>query len=75
MVVFSQSNIVKWSIKRADFPKLVNRFKIGSVLPPTSVAGESFLKFDAQYTGVEQVDVEDWFVYKDWGLGAIRASL
>jgi len=66
MVVFSQGSIVKWSKRSEDFPKLVNKFKIGGSLPPTSVAGESFLKSDAQYTGIEPVDLEDWFVYKSW---------
>ncbi|HEX5152800.1 MAG TPA: ImmA/IrrE family metallo-endopeptidase [Parafilimonas sp.] len=66
MVVFSEGNVVKWSVRSDDFPKLVNKFKISGPLPPTSVAGESFLKSNAQYTGIEQVDLEDWFVYKGW---------
>ena len=66
MIVFSENNLVKWSVRSEDFPKLANKFKNGSHLPPTSVAGEFFLKENAQYTGIEQVDLEDWFVYSNW---------
>lgn len=66
MVVFSQDNVVKWSYRSENFPKVVNKFKKGGPLPPTSVAGESFLKRNARYTGVEPVDFEDWFIYNDW---------
>lgn len=69
MIVFSQNNQVKWSFRSHDFPKLANRFKRGDPVPPTTVAGESFIKSNAQYTGVEQIDLEDWFEYRGWEPG------
>lgn len=69
MVVFSQENNVKWSQRSVDFPKLAQKFKIGGALPPSTVAGESFRKTDAQYTGVEKIDLEDWFEYRGWEPG------
>jgi hypothetical protein len=69
MVVFSQGNQVKWSLRSHDFPKLVNKFRNEGPLPPSTVAGESFLKANAQYTGVEKVDLEDWFEYRGWEPG------
>jgi len=69
MVVFSQENKVKWSQRSTDFPKLAQKFKVGGSLPSSTVAGESFLKVNAQYTGVEKVDLEDWFEYRSWEPG------
>lgn len=64
MIVFSEGNKVKWYYRSHDFPDLANRFRIGDQLPPTSVAGESFLKANSKYTGIEFVDIEDWFYNK-----------
>jgi Zn-dependent peptidase ImmA (M78 family) len=66
MIVFSKDNIVEWSYRSDRFPKVANKFKKGKPLPPTTVAGESFLKQNAKYTSVETLDFEDWFIYKDW---------
>ncbi|MBT31787.1 MAG: hypothetical protein CMO01_19180, partial [Thalassobius sp.] len=48
-----------------DFPKYPFRFKVGSKLPPTTVAGESFTKEDAKYSEIETVYIEDWFFAKN----------
>jgi Zn-dependent peptidase ImmA (M78 family) len=66
MVVFSENGIVKWITKSPDFIKLRVKCKAGSAVPPTSVVGESFLKRNARYTGVEKVDLEDWFYQGEW---------
>jgi hypothetical protein len=71
MVVFSQGNEVKWTMRSEDFPKVANKFKRGGPLPPTSVAGEAFLKSDAKYTTVESVDLEDWFENRGWVPGPL----
>ena len=60
-VVISRDNIVRWFLRSKDFPKYPFRFKVGSTLPPTTVAGEYFTKKDAKYSTVERVYVEDWF--------------
>ena len=64
MIVFSQNNVVKWYTRSPDFPALANRFQVGGALPPTTVAGESFLKSNVRYITVELVDLEDWFYYR-----------
>lgn len=64
MVVFCEGNRAKWYSKSADFPDLAHKFRVGGELPPTSVVGESFLKSNAQYTSVEEVDLEDWFYWR-----------
>jgi len=61
LVTFCENNRVKWYSKSQDFPVLAHRFKVGEAPPPTSVLGESFLKSDAQYTSIQNVDLEDWF--------------
>jgi Zn-dependent peptidase ImmA (M78 family) len=66
MIVFSRNNIVEWSIRSDQFPKVPNKFSRGGSIPSTTVAGESFLKANARYTSVETVDFEDWFVFKNW---------
>lgn len=66
MVVFSENGIVKWMTKSPDFIKLRVKCWQGLPVPPTSVVGESFLKRDARYTGVEKVDLEDWFHPAEW---------
>lgn len=64
LVIFCENNRVKWYSKSPGFPLLAHRFKVGEAPPPTSVLGESFLKSNAQYTSVEDVDLEDWFYDK-----------
>lgn len=66
MIVFSQDNTVKWAKRSERFPKVANKFKVGGSLPPTSVAGESFLKRDAKYTTAESVSLDDWFEDRGW---------
>jgi hypothetical protein len=61
-----RDNIVQWSFRSENFPKVPNNFKRGESVPPTTVAGEAFLKSNARYTTVEAVDFEDWFIYKNW---------
>jgi Zn-dependent peptidase ImmA (M78 family) len=63
--VISKDNIVKWYAQTKDFPKWPFKFKVGSTLPPTSVAGEFFAKKNEKYTGVEEVNPDDWF-YPKW---------
>ncbi len=60
-VVVSKDNIVKWFLRSKDFPRYPFRFKVGSKLPPTTVAGEYFLKEDSKFTEIEKVFAEDWF--------------
>ncbi len=59
--VISENNIVKWYAQSSDFPKWAFRFKVGNTLPPSTVASEFFTTKDAKYTGVEDVDPDDWF--------------
>lgn len=66
MIVSSRDNIVQWSFRSENFPKVPNKFKKGEPVPSTTVAGEAFLKSNARYTTIEPVDYEDWFVYKTW---------
>jgi Zn-dependent peptidase ImmA (M78 family) len=66
MIVSSCDNVVQWSFRSEKFPKVPNKFKRGESVPPTTVAGEAFLKSNARYTTIEAVDFEDWFVYKNW---------
>lgn len=63
--IISENNIVKWYAQSKEFPKWAFRFKVGKTLPPLTVAGEFFMKKDAKYTGVEDVDPDDWF-YSTW---------
>lgn len=64
-VVISKDNIVKWYAQTHDFPKWAFKFKVGTALPSSTVAGEFFTKKDAKYTGIEDVDPDDWF-YSKW---------
>jgi Zn-dependent peptidase ImmA (M78 family) len=64
--VFSQNNQVKWFAKSKDFPKWAFRFKVGQLLPPTTVAGEFYTKLDSKFTSVQDLDPNDWF-YANWG--------
>ena len=59
--VVSKDNIAKWFVKSNDFPNWNFKFKIGSSLPQTTVAGEYFTKTDSKFTGVELISVDDWF--------------
>lgn len=63
--VISSDNIVKWYVQTKDFPKWPFKFKVGYTLPSSTVAGEFFTKKDAKYTGIEDVDPENWF-YPRW---------
>jgi Zn-dependent peptidase ImmA (M78 family) len=63
--VISANNTVKWFAKSKDFPNWSFRFKVRGSLPPTTVAGEFFTKFNSRYTGVEDVEPDDWF-YPAW---------
>jgi Zn-dependent peptidase ImmA (M78 family) len=60
-VVLSENNIVKWYSQSYDFPKWSFKFKVGTNVPPTTVAGEFFTRRNAKYTDVEDLDVNDWF--------------
>lgn len=68
MIVYSQGNIIKWSHRSSDFPRVSNKFRRGDPLPPTSVAGESFLKENAQYTDAQPIDFDDWYSDKGYVL-------
>lgn len=61
LAVISENNIVKWFSKSKDFPNWTFLFKRGKPLPPTSVAGEFNLKGNGKYTGIEDVEPNDWF--------------
>jgi Zn-dependent peptidase ImmA (M78 family) len=63
--VISRDNIFKWFVKSKDFPNWAFRCRVGQPVPPTTVAGEFFNKRDAKYTGVEDVDPDDWF-FANW---------
>lgn len=62
LVVVSKDNIAKWYAKSKEFPNWKFRFKIGAPLPAATVAGEFFTKYNAKYTGIEDVDPDSWFV-------------
>lgn len=63
--VISANNIVKWFAQSRDFPKWAFRFKVGQQLPPATVAGEFFSKTYSKYTGIEDVDPDNWFQAND----------
>jgi Zn-dependent peptidase ImmA (M78 family) len=63
--VISENNQVKWFARSKDFPDWPFKFKVHQSVPPTTVAGEFFTKTDAKYTGIEDVDPDDWF-YPRW---------
>lgn len=65
MAVVSQDNIIKWYTASNDFPKWPMKFKVGSQVPPSTVAGEFFTKQNSKYTGIENIEPEDWF-YPSW---------
>lgn len=60
--IFSKDNVAKWFTRSEDFPKWSHRFKVKSVLPSATVAGEFFTKTDAKYTGVEDIEPDNWFI-------------
>lgn len=59
--VISKDNIAKWFLKSTDFPNWSFKFKVGSTIPQTTVAGEFFTKTDSKYTSVELLSADDWF--------------
>ncbi|HKK44206.1 MAG TPA: ImmA/IrrE family metallo-endopeptidase [Balneolaceae bacterium] len=65
LAVFSSENQVKWFCKSDDFPYLKFKFEVGGELPPTTVAGEFYRKSGSKYTGVELVEIEDWFYLRE----------
>lgn len=60
--VISKDNIAKWFVKSLDFPNWKFKFKIGDVLPQTTVAGEYYTMKDRKFTGVDPVSADDWFI-------------
>jgi len=65
MVVISEENKVKRYIQSQDFPKWPFKFKVGQILPPTTVAGEFFSKINSKSTDIEDVSPDNWF-YPKW---------
>lgn len=61
MAVFSRNNTVEWYARNKDFPKWPFRFNVHGSVPPTTVAGEFYTKKDSKYTGIENVNADDWF--------------
>lgn len=61
MVVVSKNNKVEWYIQNEAFPKWPFKFKVHGTLPPTTVAGEFFTKTNRKFTGVEEINPDDWF--------------
>jgi Zn-dependent peptidase ImmA (M78 family) len=61
MVVVSKNNKVEWYIQNEAFPKWPFKFKVHGTLPPTTVAGEFFTKTNSKFTGVEEINPDDWF--------------
>lgn len=59
--VISKNNIAQWFVKSHDFPNWKFKFKIGDNIPKSTVAGEYFSLENRKFTGVEQVDADDWF--------------
>lgn len=59
--VVSKDNIAKWFVKSSDFPNWSFKFKVGSSLPQTTVAGEYFSKTDRKFTSIELLSADDWF--------------
>jgi hypothetical protein len=71
-VVFSQGNKVKWFRKSNDFPDWAFRFRIGQVLPNSTVASEFFSQSQAKYSAPEKMDPSIWF-YDKWTMsGSMR---
>lgn len=62
LVVVSENNIVKWFAKSTNFPNWKFRFRVGQTLPHNTVAGEYFTKKNANYTSVEDIDPDSWFI-------------
>jgi hypothetical protein len=59
--VISKDNIAKWFVKSTDFPNWKFKFRIGESVPRTTVAGEYYTMQDRKFTGIEPLDVDDWF--------------
>ncbi len=64
-VVVSENNIVKWFTKSNDFPDWPFKCRVGLPVPATTVAGEFFANRTKKYTGVEDIEPNDWF-YPRW---------
>lgn len=59
--VVSKNNIAQWFVKSTDFPNWKFKCKIGEPVPQTTVAGEFYAAQGKKFTGIEQLDVADWF--------------
>lgn len=59
--VVSKDNIAKWFVRSHDFPNWTFKFKIGSTLPQTSIAGDYLTKEYKKISGIEIVSADDWF--------------
>lgn len=59
--VVSKNNVAQWFVKSKDFPNWKFNFKIGEMIPQTTVAGEFFTLKDRKLTGIEPLDADDWF--------------
>lgn len=59
--VISKDNVAKWFVKSNDFPNWTFKFKVGNILPQTTVAGEYFTKESSKFTGIESLSADDWF--------------
>ena len=65
MVVASKNGIVEWYGRSNDFPKWAYKFKVHQTVPPTTVVGEYSRRVGLKYTGVEELNPDDWF----WATG------
>jgi Zn-dependent peptidase ImmA (M78 family) len=61
MAVVSKDGIAKWYTKSDDFFPGRFKFKVGSALPPTTVAGEHFAGKNRKLGGIERLCADDWF--------------
>jgi len=61
----SENGRLKWFTKSEGFPNWAFRCKVGQAVPPTTVAGEYFTQPNAKYTGIENIEPDDWF-YSKW---------
>lgn len=59
--VVSKDNVAKWFVKSTDFPNWKFKFKIGDVIPSTTVAGEYYTLENRKFTGIESLSADDWF--------------
>lgn len=59
--VISKDNIAKWYLRSDDFPQWSFKFKVGGMLPRTTVASEFFTTPDSKYTAIQELSADDWF--------------